>query len=281
MNISFRLATEADLDVIDVILVSAYQFKSSRKKMLRFYLALQPDGWWLALVDGTPVGFGGAVDYGRFSSVGMFSVSPAWQRRGIGQALTEQVLTWGEARHCPSMILEAEDLAVSLYAWYGFMEADRTLLLLRDEAGRKVSPSTKAEIIQPGDLPDLVVFDMPYFGAERAKIFTSLLQEHPGRALLTRDEQGQISGYLFASFRTLGPWIARTPEVAETLLLHALTLPFEHGPDVTIPAANNAGIQLLKRYQFRQLSVMRYMWRGASVQTQRVLIYAETSPALG
>lgn len=81
--------------------------------------------------------------------------------------------------------------------------------------------------------------------------------------------------------RTLGPWIANTPEGAEALLLHALALPFEHGPDVTIPVVNNAGVQLLKRYQFRQVSIMRYMWRGAPVQTQRTLTYAETSPAPG
>jgi ribosomal protein S18 acetylase RimI-like enzyme len=90
MNASFRLCTEADLVVADDILVAAYQFKGSRKKLLYHYLSLQPDGWWLALVDGNPVGFGGAVDYGAFSSVGMLSVYPSWQRRGIGEALTKQ-----------------------------------------------------------------------------------------------------------------------------------------------------------------------------------------------
>src|SRR5258707_10230136 len=91
MNLSFRICTEADLAAADDILVAAYQFKGSRKNLLRHYLSLQPDGWWLALVDGNPIGFGRPVDYGAFSSVGVLSVDPSWQRRGIGEPLTKQI----------------------------------------------------------------------------------------------------------------------------------------------------------------------------------------------
>lgn len=281
MNISFRLATEADLDVIDPILVSAYGFKGSRKNMLRFYLALQPDGWWLACADGTPVGFGGAVDYGAFSSVGMFSVLPAWQRRGIGHALTGQVLAWAEARGCPALILEAEELAVSLYARHGFIEEGSTLLLLREEGKPSPQSATQLETIQATSIPELVAYDRQYFGAQRAKIFLSLLQTYPGRAFLTRNAQGNITGYVFASPRTIGPWIADTLQVAECLLLHALSLPFEHGPDVTIPVENEEGLQLLNRLNFRQVNLMHYMRWGSPVHVKRNTIYAETSPALG
>ena len=282
MNLSFRICTEADLAAADDILVAAYQFKGSRKKLLRHYLSLQLDGWWLALVDGNPVGFGGAVYYGAFSSVGMLSVYPSWQRRGIGEALTKQILAWCEERGCPTMILEAEEEAVSLYARLGFVEEDTTPQMLLDEPRLDMQASPGVEIMQAKDIPELAAFDTPYFGAERTKVLFSHLRENPGRAFVTRNDMGQITGYLFAQPRMLGPWVASTASEAEKLLVQALSLPFENGPSVSIPAMNEEGLQLLRRYHFSQRSVEHYMRCGAPLQSgQRAMIYAQASPALG
>jgi len=282
MNLSFRICTEADLAAADDILVAAYQFKGSRKKLLRHYLSLQLDGWWLALVDGNPVGFGGAVYYGAFSSVGMLSVYPSWQRRGIGEALTKQILAWCEERGCPTMILEAEEEAVSLYARLGFVEEDTTPQMLLDEPRLDMQASPGVEIMQAKDIPELAAFDTPYFGAERTKVLFSHLRENPGRAFVTRNDMGQITGYLFAQPRMLGPWVASTASDAEKLLVQALSLPFENGPSVSIPAMNEEGLQLLRGYHFSQRSFDHYMRRGAPLQSgQRAMIYAQASPALG
>lgn len=282
MNVSFRLCTEADLAAADDILVAAYQFKGSRKALLRRYLSLQPDGWWLALVDGKPVGFGGAVDYGAFSSAGMFSVYPSWQRRGIGEALTKEILAWGKARACPTMILEAEEQAISLYARQGFVEEGTTLKMLRGELRLGMQSTPGADVMQVTDIPELVAFDTQYFGVGRAKVLISHLKENPGRAFVTRGDAGQITGYLFAQPRMLGPWVAGTASDAEQLLVHALSLPFESGPSVTIPATNEDGLELLRRYSFSQQGITHYMRRGAPLQRgQRAMIYAQASSALG
>jgi Acetyltransferase (GNAT) domain len=129
------------------------------------------------------------------------------------------------------------------------------------------------------DLP--VIFDAPYFGTKREKIFTSPLVFTPGRAFVTRNKTRQITGYIFAQPRMLGPWVASTTNDAETLLLRALSLLFEGGPTVSIPTTNEAGIQLLRRNHFSQFSINHYMIRGAPVQIQRAMIYAQASPALG
>ena len=44
--------------------MAAYDRPSSYEPILKRYLALQPDGWYLAHLDGEPVGLGGAVDFG-------------------------------------------------------------------------------------------------------------------------------------------------------------------------------------------------------------------------
>ena len=56
---------------------------------------------------------------------------------------------------------------------------------------------------------------------------------------------------------------------------------FDSDPLISIPAENKEGLQLLRRYNFSERSVTRYMRRGAPVQTQRAMIYAQASPALG
>ncbi len=93
-------------------------------------------------------------------------------------------------------------------------------------------------VLRPSELEALSAFDTPIFGAKRQKVFAALLQEIPDRAFIVRDETDQISGYLFAQARNLGPWAAKTPEVAETLLAAALSVPFNDTPQVLVPGSN-------------------------------------------
>ena len=221
--------------------------------MLLHYWSLQPDGWWLALLDAIPLGFGGAVDYGLFSYIGMLSVDPSVQRRGIGEALMKQILTWGEERACPTMLLETNQKAVSLYERLGFIEEDTTLYLRLNTPIEGLKPPSDVAILQTEDTSELVHFDAFYFGAQREKIFTSHLAD-PERAFVTRNEAGNITGYIFAQPGNIGPWVASTVEDAEKLLLRALVLPFSGGPTNTIPATNKDGQELLKQYGFSELA---------------------------
>ncbi len=95
MDISFRLiTTEEDIDQADQLLVAAYEFPASRRATVQEYWTFQPDGWWLVLIKGRAVGYGGAVNYGTFCSIGMLSVLPAMQDQGIGTALMHYIMEW-------------------------------------------------------------------------------------------------------------------------------------------------------------------------------------------
>jgi hypothetical protein len=75
--------------------------------------------------------------------------------------------------------------------------------------------------------------------------------------------------------------VASNSNEAEQLLAHALTLPFEELPHMSIPAANRDGIDLLKRHHFHQESLHYFMRCGEPVQRERMMIYGLASPALG
>jgi predicted N-acetyltransferase YhbS len=282
MNVSFRLATEADLDIIDDILVTAYKFSGSRKEMLStYYLSVQTDGWWLALIDGKPVGFGGAVDYGTFCSAGMLCVYPEWQRHGIGEAFGRHIVASCEARGCPTIICEARPEVAHLYKRFGVLEEGTTPQMVLDELPAGLPSFPGVTHLQAEDIPAVAAFDARYFGGDRTKILVSHFQAHPESVFVTRDELGQITGYLFARSGVLGPWVASNVGDAERLLVQALSLPFERTPGLSIPAANEAGIALLKRYQFREREQDIFMRYGAPYPGQRAMIYAQASPALG
>src|SRR5262249_18344013 len=135
-RIIIRTLTEADVDIADTIMMPAYGVPRSRKRELRHYLALQPDGWLLALFDGEPAGLGGATDYGPFAYIGLMAVIPALQRRGIASAIMERLLAWIAERGCPAILLDASSAGERLYEKLGFVDDDTVIQYAQDDCAR-------------------------------------------------------------------------------------------------------------------------------------------------
>jgi hypothetical protein len=109
-----------------------------------------------------------------------------------------------------------------------------------------------------------------------------LLTDFPDRGFAVYDASGEMSGYLFAQTRRLGPWAARSPQDAEALLQAALTLTFKGAPMAIAPETNTAASDLLERHGFRHELTNRHMQRGPStIPGQRTAIYGQTSFAVG
>ena len=283
MDISFRLLTEADLEIASTILVAAYQFTGRREAIISRYLSMQPDGWWIVFADGIPVGYGGAVDYGAFSSIGMLSILPSWQHQGIGKALMKHIMGWLTDRGCKTMLLESKSTLISFYQHLGFIEGGKTLLVNRQITAPEVHtlPGSISPL-KPHDIPSIMEFDAQYFGARRPTVLSAQIHDFPDRSFVAHDIAGNITGYMIIESRGLGPWIASTVEFAEQLLLSALTLSYDGSLSLTIPASNTKGAELLMRYGFSQGSERSFMYYGHSATNHhREMIYAQTSLALG
>ncbi|MEO8973020.1 MAG: GNAT family N-acetyltransferase, partial [Ktedonobacteraceae bacterium] len=226
--------TEAELDATDEVVMAAYNVPQSRKDALRSYLTFQSAGSFVAKDDDDAVvGFGGVLDYGPFAYVGLMSVSPTVQKRGVGQLLMERLLAWLEARGCPAALLDATPVGEPVYRRNGFLEDDRTVvwqqsehILLPRHLPLGVSRLTETEI------PALIRFDAPHFGADRVEVLSAYCVRYPHRVLVIHAESGRISGYAVAQSNVIGPLVAQTKEDAERLLVHALALPFEGKPGV-------------------------------------------------
>src|SRR5579859_1790755 len=127
IEISVQTLKKTDLDIASEIARAAFETPYNQKADLHRFLALQPDGWWLASRDGIPVGLAGLIDHGPFAYVGMVSVLPSVQRHGVGKALMRHLLAWSDARGCPTVLLDATPSGAPLYAQFDFVEDTKTL----------------------------------------------------------------------------------------------------------------------------------------------------------
>lgn len=283
MSISILPFTQADLIATDSVVKTAFNIDESRQASLQRYLTLPSSGSFVARCDNKIIGFGGTLDYGPFAYIGLMSVHPSMQHKGVGKLLFAQLLAWLEGRQCPTILLDASSSGAPLYYQAGFIAEDATVVL------HQTQPSPLSAQLPPGvsiltdeDFPALVAFDTPHFGSDRGELLASFRARAPERVLITRDEQGHITGYLIAQANTIGPWITRTAEDAERLLLHALALPFKKKPGMFVSAHNSAALQLLTRYGFSQQRTLSHMRKGIPIQRNRqTTLYGQASLGWG
>jgi GNAT superfamily N-acetyltransferase len=284
MSLSISPLTEADLVETAEVVKAAYNVPYSRKDSLQLYLALQSGGSFIAKNNGSVVGFGGALDYGPFAYIGLMSVHPSMQKQGIGGLLLERLLSWLETRACPTILLDASPAGALLYTRYAFIEDDITVVMQQTQ---RIPPPhhlpAGVSVLAEEDFHALVAFDAPYFGVERGAVLAAYRDDNPERVLIARDLYGQITGYLIVQPMVLGPWVARTPEDAERLLIHALALyNNESQSSVFVSAHNSAAMQLLTRYGFSQQRDLSHMYKGKPVErSRRTAIFGQASLGLG
>ncbi|GAC1395953.1 MAG: GNAT family N-acetyltransferase [Chloroflexota bacterium] len=269
-----------DLEAAGIILTAAYGPPTGRDRELRRYLDAAPGGWLLALLDGRPVGMGGALCYGPCAYLGMMAVVPAAQRRGVGEALLRGVLGWLDACSCPTILLDASDMGAPLYRRHGFVDAGATLLLQCTR--RRSSPASVREVtpLRDANLPAMLALDAPLYGAGRRALLASYVATYPARSFIAWGPGGTAQGYLVAQAGTLGPWVATSPDAADALLRAALALPFRDEPTVIVPAANERAVALLTRHGFTPRRTLRHMVRGRP-GAPRSSLYGQASFAAG
>lgn len=282
MDIVIRGLTGADIAAGDEIFRSAFRTSDDRTADLERYVALQPDGWLLATVQGAPVGMVGAVDYGPFAYIGMMGVRPEFQRHGIGHQLMRQLLSWLDARGTPMALLDASEAGAPIYLQLGFVQEDQAWLFEHPHYTPAQDCPGNVHHLQPQDIQSVAALDTPIFGADRTSVLHVLQADLAGRAFIARDEAGQVTGYVFAQARRLGPWVAKRPQDAQGLLQAAMSLPFESAPIVIAPEMNAAAKELLEHCGFQAVRSCRHMRRGGlRILSRRALIYGQTSFGLG
>src|SRR5438105_1328482 len=115
---SVRLMTEADVP-LGMRLKAANGWNQTEADWRR-YLELQPDGCFVAALDGAPVGTLTSCIFGPVAWIAMVLVAAEHRGRGLGKALMRHALEFLEGQGVRTVRLDATPLGQPLYEKLGF-----------------------------------------------------------------------------------------------------------------------------------------------------------------
>jgi predicted N-acetyltransferase YhbS len=247
---------------------------------LRF-LALEPEGAFVAELDAAPVGTALTVRFGGVAWVAMVLVAAGARRQGVGTALMERALAFLDARGVETVRLDATPLGRPVYARLGFVEEYRLTrhegILPAAPAPLSVRPATRAH------LDRMLRLDHSATGTDRARAILRLFEENPETARVV-EEGGEVTGYLLtrpgAQARFLGPCVARGDAgrwlLTDACHRHAGERVFLDVPELNRPAQEEAAAIGLAP----QRSLLR-MYRGRKVEEKLDELWASSGPEKG
>ena len=281
-DLSLREATLDDLPAIGALRESVGW--TVHEWALRAVIG-RPRARCVVAVDGAGemTGIGSGIAYGALGFVGNMVVAPAHRRRGVGSAILDAVTTFLEGAGCVRLELNATSDGRPLYERFGFRSTGRSATaLVRPGLGLQRETAIAVRGAIQGDLAPLTAYDRPRFGGERTPILELLLTDR-GFTTLTGWRGGTMVGY--AGMRSdpprIGPMLADTPAVAETLLAEAFARIGADELRLNLPPGNGVGTEWL-----RSLGISIEPWdgrmaRGAEIARREETIYGMAVGALG
>ncbi len=245
------------------------------------FYAADPNGFFLALLDGQPVGCLSAVAYDEsFGFAGFYMVQPEFRGRGIGHALVEKASSYAGNR---SMGNDAVVAQQETYRQLGFNLAYRNIRY----RGTASSETARApEIIDLQKIPfgDLIVYDRAMFPAKRLAFLKRWINQAEGAALGYEDN-GKLAGYgVIRKCRQgykIGPLFADREDIAEKLFLAMTGRISGEEYFLDIPEPNSAAGSLVRRHHMHNVFETARMYSGVIPSLPLEKIFGVTSFELG
>jgi ribosomal protein S18 acetylase RimI-like enzyme len=253
----------------------------------RRFLAMQPQGCFLAEWDDAPAGTATTTVYGPdLAWIGMVLVHPEFRRRGIGRALLLKCLEHLRDCHVRCIKLDATPEGRPVYEKLGFKDE----WTFRRWEGEVIAPVVDVpdSHIRAWEQADAIRFD-PYdtraFGASRRNLIIALTKESH-RALTFELLPGRPTGFglLRPGARAcyLGPISALSPEHGIALIEALTAQATSPGMYWDIPDLNVAATGWAERHGFRVQRNLTRMWLGDNCATGNPLVqFALAGPELG
>ena len=211
------------------------------------HYAVDPDGWFVAELNGDVVGIVQFSNYDdNFSFGGFLVVKPGLRNLGIGNALLRAGLLHTEERICGADgVFEMQDVYARKY---GFIFAYRNIRWEGVIEGEKDHRFLRAEEIL---FEELLEYDTRHFPAERRSFLEKWINQPESTSLVSKKD-GEITGYGMirrcVSGWKIGPLFAEDEVVAEELFL-ALCGSVDSGPVYfDTPEPNVKAVAIAEKY---------------------------------
>ena len=186
----------------------------------RRLLDLQPDGCFVAELDGIPAGTVTTCRFGLVAWVAMMLVDKSFRSHGIGRALMSRALDDLDSAGIRTIRLDATPLGRPLYESLDFVAEATFARYARSPPASRWAAEARRNAELPRWLKALTALDRQVTGTDRGRLLLRLADEYPD-SLRVAIEAGEIAGFLLArpgsKARRIGPCIAS--ERAGPLLL--------------------------------------------------------------
>jgi len=248
----------------------------------RRFLALEPDGCFLAEEDGEPAGTLTTCVFGSVAWIAMVLVEEKRRGRGIATALLKHAIAYLDNRGVPTIRLDATALGRPVYVKLGF--ADEYGLTRYGGTPAPVPELGPVRAFTPDDLKAVTWLDRQVAGVDRGKLLARLLAEAPEGARVV-DSRGTLSGYCALRPGMLatqvGPCLATLPNSGLRLLADALTRCAGTPVMMDIPTANDAATLFMRGTGLEAQRSFVRMYRGIPPVDEVNGIWASSGPEKG
>jgi GNAT superfamily N-acetyltransferase len=242
------------------------------------FFAADPNGFFIAELNGEPVGCISAVAYDdTFGFMGFYIVKKELRHLGIGMKLWEASLDYMGGRTIGG------DGVVEMLEKYARFDFRIAYHNARYEGTGKEMHSDLTDIsLVP--FTELEQYDRRFFPAPRTAFLKSWISR-PGSCGRVTFDSHRITGYgvirpCYRGFK-IAPLFADTPEIAEELFRSLSALAAGQPVFLDIPVCNLAAVQLVERYGMNKVFETARIYRGILPELPLDDIFGITSFELG
>ncbi len=220
--------------------------------------------------DGEIIAFANALINGNIGWAGNIIVSPSHQKKGLGYAITEELITLMQ-KQVESILLIATKMGESLYKKFGFTNIESYTFF-----EYKKIETTTSETIRPFDkkfLEDLLILDYENTLESRRELFEPFLKN----AWIYISDTGKLTGFYIQGFGD-GTIIASDKNAGKALL------EFKHSKGLfrsVIPTSNKIAIKNMQELGIKTMSQANRMILGKDINWKPENIYSRIAGYCG
>ncbi len=241
-----------------------------------------PSGYFMACVNGQPVGCISAVAYDdSFGFIGFFIVLPQYRGRRIGIELGAHALAYLGGR---CIGIDGVESKVKQYGSHGFTFAYNNI---RYEGQSTMFNFLHSAIVPVSEIPfeDIVAYDTRFFPVARPLFLSMWLQQPHSVALVMLGNNG-LTGYGVIRPCQRGykiaPLFADDKHIAEALFLSLISqVPPNSYFYIDIPQVNDDAVELVSMYSLKPVFRTARMYYNAVPDIPTENIFGVTSFELG